>query len=293
MPFSDELLKVRRGGIAPVPPAPPKGLLFPSNATASSDIRIVFSGSILLSRTAQTVLWKKNYVDQNSYYADTWSSHNDGSFHSDTYEFGCHPYPTALSTPVDGSGQNTDVTSQGGNTHYFEIAGLGGHDYLASPGGTPVLVSKGGWYSHARTVEVVGGTTLRHSFYVDVDGNPSQVIVQDILLADLAAAGSTPAFYFGCSDWRAGQPSAGRNDETPSGILRGMACFDTALSSTHIQNLSDCLDDAAVLAYCTANSLTSNLWYLNYNPTPTDINDKSGNGRHPSWANSNRPTAWP
>lgn len=292
MPFSDELLKVRRGGIAPVPPAPPKGMIFPSNATSGSDIRIVFSGSIMPSRTQHTVLWKSNYTDQNGYYADTWHSHNDGTFHSDTYEYGCHPYPTALSTPPDANGQNTDVTSQGGNIHYYEVAGLGGHDYLCSPGGTPVLVSKGSWYSHARTCEVISGTTLRHSFYVDVDGNPSQVIVQDILLGDLAAAGSTPAFYYGCSDWRSGQPTTGQNDETPAGIMRGLAIFSSVLSITDIAAIHACPDDASVLSYCSGAGITS-LWYLNFNPTPSDINDKSGNARHPSWANANRPTAWP
>ena len=33
-------------------------------------------------------------------------------------------------------------------------------------------------------------------------------------------------------------------------------------------------------------------WYINDNPTPTDVTDKSSAGHDPSWANSNRPTLW-
>jgi hypothetical protein len=34
---------------------------------------------------------------------------------------------------------------------------------------------------------------------------------------------------------------------------------------------------------------TSSVWYLNINPTPTDITDKSGKGHNPSWVGSERP----
>jgi hypothetical protein len=36
----------------------------------------------------------------------------------------------------------------------------------------------------------------------------------------------------------------------------------------------------------------ANIWYLNMNPTPTDIVDKSGKGHHPAWATSARPSLW-
>ena len=268
---------------------PINGLIFPANATAGSDIRIIFDGSILLPRTLQTVLWKKYNNGQTNYVADTWSSHNTGAFASDNYEFGCHPYPSSTGT-VDAAGQNTGVIGSG-VVHYHEIAGLGGHDYLASPGGSSVLVVDGRWYSQARSAGPVTLTT-RHRYYFDQGLNSSQVIEQSITTALIPAAGATPAFYFGCSDWRAGLGGggAGTNDETPAGIHRGYQLFNAELTAAQILALSAFNYDSEVLSYCSANGLT--LWYLNMNPTPSDITDKSGNGRNPTWANANRPTLY-
>ncbi len=36
----------------------------------------------------------------------------------------------------------------------------------------------------------------------------------------------------------------------------------------------------------------ANFRYLNVNPTPTDISDKSGRGHHPSWVGSERPALY-
>jgi hypothetical protein len=33
-------------------------------------------------------------------------------------------------------------------------------------------------------------------------------------------------------------------------------------------------------------------WYLNLNPTPTDVTDKSGSGHHPWFPSGNKPTPW-
>ena len=33
----------------------------------------------------------------------------------------------------------------------------------------------------------------------------------------------------------------------------------------------------------------ASIWYLNTNPTPNDISDKSGKGHHPVWVGSKRP----
>ena len=37
---------------------------------------------------------------------------------------------------------------------------------------------------------------------------------------------------------------------------------------------------------------SAGVWYLNMNPTPNDISDKSGRGHHPTWAGSGRPALW-
>lgn len=268
---------------------PISGLNFPANATANSDIRLVWSGANLLPRLTHTAIWKKfrAVTPQTAYEADTWHSRNDGVFHSTADEMGAHGYPTVGT--VNGTGQNIGG-GQGGTVHYMELAGTpGGADWLASPGGSGVLLNNGQWYTHARSCGP-NGSDSRHRVYVDVMNNPSQVIEQAVNTASIPAL--TAAYYFGCSDWRADQPTTGQNDETPNGIHRGYILFDTELTAAHIIALAALTTNAAVLAYCASNSLTGNLWYLNMNPTPTDVTDKSGAGHNPSWANSNRPALW-
>ena len=34
------------------------------------------------------------------------------------------------------------------------------------------------------------------------------------------------------------------------------------------------------------------MWYMNLNPTPSDIGDKSGAGHNPAWVGSARPQLW-
>jgi hypothetical protein len=35
-----------------------------------------------------------------------------------------------------------------------------------------------------------------------------------------------------------------------------------------------------------------NIWYLDLNPTPTDISDKSGRGHNPVWIGNERPSLY-
>jgi hypothetical protein len=49
--------------------------------------------------------------------------------------------------------------------------------------------------------------------------------------------------------------------------------------------------DAQVLAVCRDNGMALP-WYLNMNPSPSDISDKSGRGNNPAWVGTERPTLW-
>jgi len=276
-------------------PEAQSGLNFLANGAAGSDIRLAWSGANLLSRTAQTVIWKAFYAQQSGYYADVWDAENDGSFHFSKYEHGTHPYP--CDGAFNGTGQATGGTGESGDIHYFEIAGLGdgpevlfGHDFIASPGGTAKLVVNGIWYTHARTVEVVSGTILRHTFWPDVVNDPSYVIQQDLTLADLNVP-TSPAFIVGCSPWTssnfAGTGSGYTNTETPGNITRGIKLFNAPLTISDIASEAASATNSPV----TAAGIAS-VWYMNENPTPTDITDKSGAGHTPTWANANRPTLW-
>ena len=271
------------------------GLRFPANNTTRSDIRMNWLGTNLLPRTSQTAIWKIMYSQQSGYYTVAWQCSNDGTFHYDKYEFGTHPYPCRGS--FDASGQSTQGTSNAGTVHYFEIAGLGeapavkfGHDYIASPGGKNKLVVKGVWYTQARTVEIINGTTLRHKFWTDVVNDPNHVIQQDIPLSSLNTV-AKPVFLFGCSPWTSsnfnGTGSGYSNNECPSGVLRSIKLFNKPLT------LADITAEAAGNSNSAVTSAgKASVWYINENPTPSDITDKSGAGHSPSWANANRPLLW-
>ena len=272
-----------------------QGLIFPSNFASGSDIRIIFDGSNLLSRTSHTVIWQWNSLPgSDGYRAQTWHSHNTGSFAGDTYEFGAHPFP--CDGNFDGNGQATGGTGGSGSARYMEMAGLNALDHIANPMASSFPISEsspngGTIYTSARTVRV-SGANLVHRVYPDVINSPSNYIEITIATADLTAAGSTPAFYFGASDWRSGLGGggAGTNDETPGYMMRFFRLFSTALDAS---GTSDLVAEASVVNNDPATAAgASSIWYSNISPTPSDITDKSTAGHNPTWANANRPTLW-
>ena len=67
-------------------------------------------------------------------------------------------------------------------------------------------------------------------------------------------------------------------------MLRGIRMYSASLS------LSDVVSEAGSPLSTTAGSAA--VWYMNMNPTPNDIADKSGRGHHPTWAGNGRPALW-
>lgn len=252
------------------------GLDFPLNAVSGGDIRLLWNGANLLSRTDHTAIWKAKYKQQPStYYAVAWHAYNDGTFHGDNYEFGTHPYPAANGTF---DGQGSALTGDGGSSgnYWQELAGLGAHDYIALPmSAAKQLVPDGRWLTQARTCQT-SGANLVHRFYPDVDNFPGDYIEKTVTLASLPSP-SAPAFYYGSSDWTG---SGSTNTETPGCVLRHMLLYASALDISTIQ------------AKAALTSNDADAFYSNLNPTPTDVTDKSGSGHSPSWANANRPTLW-
>lgn len=298
-------MPIRRGFIGSMvtPSTPITGLIFPANTTANSDVRLNWTGSALLPRYPHTWLRKSNFTQQTGYYACDWHCDNDGAFHFSRYEYGTHPYP-ATGT-VDATGQSTGGTSSTGTTHYYEIAGLGdapsvnfGHDYLASPSnadGAPKIVVKGVEVWSVRKCELIGGTILRHTLIPDILNDPTRKIVQEILLSELNNGRPTPtaaAFILGSSPWTssnfASTGAGSTNVENSSCVHRFLMGTSVALSD------ADCLTEFANES--TPGPVTAagiaNIWYVNKNPTPTDVTDKSGAGHDPAWANLNRPTLY-
>ena len=261
------------------------GLEFPPNLMPGSDARLVWSGASMLPRTSHTAIWKAKFVQQNGYYAVAWHTSNDGTWHASNFEFGTHPYPTTGTLNADG--QSTGGTGSDGAIHYYEIAGLGASDFIASPGPGPTyLVAKDVWVTQARTCEVVGGNTVRHRYWPDI-GNATDYIEQSIPKSsyDAALSGTvSPAFTIGGSPWTGDGVS---NNESPAAVLRGFAFFDAPLSIADIAAEAASDSDAAVTA-----AGAQSVWYINKNPTPTDVSDKSGAGNSPTWANDQRPNLY-
>jgi hypothetical protein len=96
-----------------------------------------------------------------------------------------------------------------------------------------------------------------------------------------AAYGNTnppfPALTWGDAPWN---PSG----EIMNGVIRGIQIYSSALSVGDVQN--------ELVAPRSTSAGASSIWYLNLDPTPTDINDKSGAGHHPSWVGEGRPLLW-
>jgi hypothetical protein len=86
-----------------------------------------------------------------------------------------------------------------------------------------------------------------------------------------------PALTFGDAPWSPGR-------ELCSCVLRGIQIYSSLLSPTDIQQ------EIASPLSTTAGG--ASIWYLNVNPTPTDISDKSGRGNNPVWVGPRRPGRW-
>lgn len=276
------------------------GLDFPENGASGGDIRLVWDGANFLSRTAHTMLWAKLYhPGQVGYHADTWHSPNTGSWDGGAYSFGVHGHPCDGTYDPDGQRSNPGFGS--GTEQWFEIAGVdpeaAGLDHIAipmepafvlnEPGNGSAPAQAGQWLVHARQCTLINGDTqLRHRAWPDILTAPNDYIEMILDVGDLGAAGASPAFYIGASDWTA---TGSTNSETPYGVIRGIRLFDSGALS-----IADLQAEAAAIGDDTAASATgiANTWYINDNPTPDDITDKSGEGHDPSWDNANRPTLW-
>jgi hypothetical protein len=238
----------------------------------------------MLPRTSHTAIWQARYVQQSGYYAVAWHTSNDGTWHASLFEYGTHPYPTTGT--VNSDGQSLGGTGSTGMVHYYEIAGLGASDFIASPGPGPTYpVIKDVWVTQARTCEVVG-IQVRHRYWPDVS-EPSAFIEQLTAKSgvDAAQAVSVNAvFTIGGSPWT-GDGTV--NGESPASVLRGFAFFDAALAINDIQAEAASDGDAPA-----TNAGAQSVWYINKNPTPTDVGDKSGAGHSPVWANTQRPNLY-
>lgn len=232
------------------------GLVFPSNGDEDNDIGFVLTGADLLDPFPATYIWRINHVQQAGFYTVFFWGPN-GSFTGAGY-YGFPPYPD---TP-------------GASTHKYEVSANGG-DYVT---GSPA-VEYGVWKTQAAQVTESGGNVTMVLYY-DLPDTSKKITPPTFngYAAGFPPAG-TPALIFGRAPWNPG-------NECLSGSFRAIQAYNSALSEANIVAAAALNHDADVLA------LGLNPWYLNMNPTPSDITDKSGNGHNPAWSTANRPTLY-
>jgi hypothetical protein len=239
------------------PPGNIAGLNFPSNGSDLTDMRFRFRGSNLQPMYPLTLIFRVNLRRQQGYYT-TFFWGPDGGFTGTQY-YGAHPYP-------DGSDKATSTN------HHWSLP-INGGDPTGDANGNNTQVAYDTWHIQAfRAVD--NGVNKVHEFYWDL---PDTTKVIRIVLGRDYGPPSNPALTFGDAPWAIGR-------ERLSGILRGMQSYNASLSTANIL--------AEVNNPLSTSAGNANIWYLNLNPTPSDISDKSGRGHQPEWTSSGRPALW-
>lgn len=245
------------------------GLDFPGSAAVATTMRFKFDRPDLNglpiygpSNAGVTYIWRAYPRQQSGYYtAFFWGNDNGGDNNTgfrwhdglaDTF-YGAHPYP--------------DVAPNG-STHKWEIA-LESNDFVNGP----VVYDR--WYTQALRVWADASGQKHHEFYWDLPATDAAHMVSRTSGSQWNNVNPpVPALTWGDAPWNPGA-------EVWNGILTGIQIYAANLSVADIQSeVANPLSTSAGAA---------NVWYLNVNPTPSDISDKSGKGHHPAWVGSERP----
>jgi len=236
------------------------GLDFQGNASTAGTVRFEFTNPLAIYPA--TYIWKVRPRQQNGYYT-TFFWGNNGAFWWDagspnTY-YGAHPYPDQ---------------QPNGSTHKWEVAVDAG-DEVDDANGNDTTVVYDRWHTQALRVWS-DSAGKHHEFYWDL---PDTTRVIRALIPSRYGNTNPPApvLVWGDAPWN---PS----NEILNGVLRGIQVYSVALSVTDVLAESTTPLSTA--------SGASTIWYLNLNPTPGDIADKSGSGHHPSWVGAERPLLW-
>ena len=234
------------------------GLEFPSNGQTKADIRFKFTGSGLQPMYPATYIWRVKLRRQAGYYT-TFFWGPDGEFTGNGY-YGCHPYPDG--EPKDAS-----------RAHKWELS-ISGNDIVDDANGHSTQLGYDAWRIQALRVWDNGSNKV-HEYFWDLPDTTK--VIRVLEPRSYGPNGSPPALTFGDAPWNL-------QSERLSGILRGIQTYSAKL------DVADILFELERPAG--TNAGTAAIWYLNLNPTPEDISDKSGKGHHPAWVGSDRATRW-
>ena len=240
------------------------GLDFPGNAGTTGTVRFKFTNP--LAAFPATYIWRAYPRRQNGYYTMFFWGNDDGQGNlntflwtstggADTY-YGAHPYPN---------------NPPGGDSHSWEVS-VEQRDYVNGS----VIYDR--WYTQALVVWADASGNKHHEFYWDLPNTDAAHRVVRVSSPDWGNRNPpVPTLTWGDAPWN---PS----NEIWSGMIRGIQIYSSNLS------LSDIL--AEVSAPISTSAGAANIWYLNTNPTPSDISDKSGANHNPQWVGSERPLPW-
>lgn len=247
------------------------GLDFPGSAAVAGTMRFRFAhperaGLALYGPggAGVTYVWRAYPRQQAGYYTAFFWGNDDGQNNLNTFlwanggadsYYGAHPYPN---------------DPPNGNTHRWEIA-LEQSDFVNGA----VVYQR--WYTQALRVWA-DASGKHHEFYWDLpQTDASHRVVHDSPASWGNVNPPAPALTWGDAPWNPG-------NEVWNGVLRGIQIYASKLSLADLE--------AELAAPLSTAAGAQSIWYLNLNPTPADIGDKSGKGHHPAWVGSERPALY-
>lgn len=250
---------------------------------------IIFTNLTGKPHAPATYIWRvfqRNQIGATARYYTNFFDGNNGAFawgpgYGESF-YGAHPYPEGVGNPGlrDGTGDGK-----------FEIS-ADANDYTQRDDGTSPHLTYNQWYRQAFRVYDTGANNFEMKYWVNL---PSTSTLNTITHVSTGARVTPPSrciIWGQAPDNGSGQSWGGYPRwEEQNGIIRCVQMFATDLSEAHIVSLSAFDYDSEVISYCNANGLALP-WYLNMNLTLSDILDKSGNGNHPSWVGTERPTQY-
>ena len=190
-----------------------------------------------------------------------------------SYYWGAHPFPTG-----------GDYTL---SRHDWEIA-IEEADYCSKTGFDCSVAGDFAydrWYQQAFVVSGASGANKQHQYYYDIDSLGASIGPSFSRASSLSNYGDsvpsgTISLSFGDAQWT-GWAAPTWDQEEHYGYMRGLQIYSIALSASDV--LAEIRDPLSTTAGA------ANIWYLNLNPTPSDISDKSGNGNDPEWVDTASP----
>lgn len=184
---------------------------------------------------------------------------NNGRFDWDSGDvantyYGAHPYP---GPPANG-------------TQRWEISVYAMDETAASE------VDWDRWHVQAFRAWRESASITQHEFYYDLPdlGSKLEFEVDDPAWADMDPP--SPAIVMGqAPDYMGASWGGYAGWEEFKGVIRGIQIYSEVLTIEDIQ--------AEIVSPGSTVAGAASLWYLNLNPRPDDVEDKSGNGNHPAW----------